>query len=93
MQDKHAKHIRDIRSCVEGVGIMGMMGNKGGVGIRFQMYNTTLCFINAHLAPHTKAVSKRNQNFHDIVQRTLFDGGAQYNPEAHEYAKFTILTF
>uniref|UniRef100_A0AC34EZC5 Inositol polyphosphate-related phosphatase domain-containing protein n=1 Tax=Panagrolaimus sp. ES5 TaxID=591445 RepID=A0AC34EZC5_9BILA len=42
-------------------------GNKGGVGISFDINNTPVCFINSHLAAGGE-LSKRNQDFREISQ-------------------------
>eukprot|EP00038_Savillea_parva_P013133 m.7413 g.7413 ORF g.7413 m.7413 type:complete len:468 (+) comp2444_c0_seq1:247-1650(+) len=52
-------------------GMMGF-GNKGGVGIRFDVDKTGMCFISSHFAAHQGAVDKRNQDFRDILQGMLF---------------------
>eukprot|EP01084_Bolivina_argentea_P147095 257407_1 len=38
------------RDCA--TGFLGIGGNKGGVGIRFNIYGTSICFICCHLAAH-----------------------------------------
>jgi len=85
VHERHRNHISDVRTATEGVGVLGMMGNKGGVAIRFNLYETSFCFINSHLAPHMDAVARRNQNYNDIVRRTNFNAGAKYSPEKHDF--------
>lgn len=45
-----------VASSSAGVGILGTMGNKGGVALRLQIMDTTLVFMNAHLAASAHAV-------------------------------------
>lgn len=47
-------------------------GNKGGVAIRIRLYDTTLCFVNSHLAAHQDEVQRRNQDYRDISDRINF---------------------
>jgi len=48
-------------------GIMGVVGNKGAVGVWMTFYNSTFCFVCAHLAAHRGAVQQRNENYRKIV--------------------------
>ena len=43
-------HVQGVQGCTAGVGILGMIGNKGGVSIRMQIYDSTICFVCSHLA-------------------------------------------
>lgn len=50
-----------------GLGTRGAtLGNKGGVGIAFDIGATTCIFVNAHLAAHQNNVAERNEHFCQI---------------------------
>ena len=51
---------------------MGVMGNKGGAALRFRLFDTTFCFLSAHLAAHRGAVTQRNSDFHAINSKMEF---------------------
>lgn len=72
VKESLADQVRDPRTSNLGVGIMGMMGNKGGVSIRFSVYDSTLCFVCSHLAAHRENVSGRNSDFKNILERSVF---------------------
>mmetsp|Transcript_6080 Transcript_6080/g.9507 ORF Transcript_6080/g.9507 Transcript_6080/m.9507 type:complete len:834 (+) Transcript_6080:210-2711(+) len=65
-----------IQSVNTPTGVMGM-GNKGGVSVRFQIYNSTFCFVCAHLAAHRDAVEARNSDYKSIMTKTAFRDDSQ----------------
>ena len=42
-------------------GFLGQWGNKGGVGMSMRINDTTICFINSHLAAGENELLRRNQ--------------------------------
>ena len=47
-------------------GAGNFFGNKGGVGIGFEVGNTRLGFVSTHFAAHYDKADARNENFHRI---------------------------
>uniref|UniRef100_A0A1I7ZW51 IPPc domain-containing protein n=1 Tax=Steinernema glaseri TaxID=37863 RepID=A0A1I7ZW51_9BILA len=52
-------------------------GNKGGVAIRMKINDTTICFINSHLAAGNE-LERRNQDYREISQLTFSDSSSIY---------------
>ena len=53
-------------------GLRGMSGNKGAVGIRLDYYDTSFCFLTAHLAAGHTNVEERNSDYRTIVSGLHF---------------------
>ncbi|KAL1201116.1 Type IV inositol polyphosphate 5-phosphatase 9 [Cardamine amara subsp. amara] len=64
-------------SCV-GCGIMGCLGNKGSVSVRFQLHETSFCFVCSHLASggRDRDGRQRNSNVNEILTRSSFPRGS-----------------
>jgi inositol polyphosphate 5-phosphatase INPP5B/F len=71
----HIRRVSFVQSQSVGVGVLGMGGNKGGVSVRVQFYDSTICFICSHLAAHRENVTGRNNDFANVLQKTSFDIG------------------
>lgn len=72
VKDELLPHVTDVRATSLGVGLMGMMGNKGGVAVRLSLYDSSLCFVCAHLAAHRENIAGRNSDFKNIIERSVF---------------------
>jgi len=72
VKDSLLSHVMDVRSTQLGVGLMGMMGNKGGVSVRLCFYDSSICFVCAHLAAHRENIIGRNSDYRSIIDRSYF---------------------
>ncbi|XP_035224469.1 synaptojanin-1-like [Stegodyphus dumicola] len=80
---KHAPFIKDVAVDVVKTGLRGAAGNKGGVSIRLMLYNTSMCFVCAHLAAGQSEVFERNANYEEITKKLNFPLGRTL--DSHEY--------
>ncbi|CAN0431374.1 unnamed protein product, partial [Phaeothamnion confervicola] len=65
-------NLSDVRTATVSAGALGVMGNKGAVGVRFDAWDTSLCFVCTHLAAHRENVRARNDNYHKIMRSMIF---------------------
>ncbi|CAM9717188.1 unnamed protein product [Ectocarpus sp. 4 AP-2014] len=78
------KQVSDVRSATVSAGMMGVMGNKGGVGIRLRLRDSSLCFVSSHLAAHRENIKARNENYQKILREMVFPplpGGEWRRPQ------------
>lgn len=80
VKSDHWEHVKEVRGATAGVGIMGMMGNKGGAAVRLRFYNSTLCFVCAHLAAHRENVVGRNADYVNILSKVQFESTDETAP-------------
>eukprot|EP00958_Prasinococcus_capsulatus_P018890 scaffold2261_cov405-Prasinococcus_capsulatus_cf.AAC.21 len=67
-------HTNHIEVLTIGCGALGFLGNKGAVCLRFSLYNTSLCFVCAHLSSGESHGTERRRDAEvaDILDRAVF---------------------
>ncbi|KAJ3256506.1 hypothetical protein HK103_005504 [Boothiomyces macroporosus] len=63
-----------IQLTPEKTGLRGMAANKGGIGLRMQVDDTTLAFVTAHFAAGQSQVDDRVNDYHTITSGLKFKG-------------------
>ncbi|XP_068087951.1 synaptojanin-2 isoform X2 [Hyperolius riggenbachi] len=79
----HMPFIRDLAVDTVKTGMGGKTGNKGAVGIRFQFYSTSFCFICSHFTAGQTQAKERNEDYKEITQKLSFPMGR--NIFSHDY--------
>lgn len=69
----HRPFVQNVSIVEAGTGFMRTGGNKGGVSCRFVMYDKRICCVSSHLAAHDYNLERRNQDFHDVIRKTVFE--------------------
>lgn len=64
--------ISDVRSSVVYTGWNGVTGNKGGIGLRFQIMDSSVCFICAHFHANRENLAARNADYFSILDNSIF---------------------
>ncbi|KAG9127885.1 inositol polyphosphate 5-phosphatase [Ceratobasidium sp. 392] len=65
-------YIRNVEAATKKTGLRGMSGNKGAVGIRLDYYDSSFCFVTAHLAAGHTNVEERNSDYRTIANGLSF---------------------
>lgn len=60
--------IRNLRVDTKATGKFQIFGNKGGIGCAFDLLETRLCFVSAHLAARTERVVERNNMLRQMLE-------------------------
>jgi len=69
IRSRYSSRVSQINSAVEGTGIVNLMGNKGGVGVSFNVGPLSFCFVDVHLAAHKHNLDARNTDLIQVVGR------------------------
>ncbi|EGX89638.1 inositol polyphosphate phosphatase [Cordyceps militaris CM01] len=64
--------IRNLQGAEVKRGMGGLHGNKGAIAVRFQVDDSSLCFVNCHLAAGQTQTSSRHNDIAAILDAPLF---------------------
>lgn len=70
---KHVHRLRSIKSGKTKTGLGGLHGNKGGIAVRLMVDDSSICFVNCHLAAGQNHVLNRNRDIETILQTPMLD--------------------
>lgn len=70
-----SKRIFKVETDKVKTGMGGTIGNKGGVVVKFNVDDTSFCFINCHLEPSVKNVEQRLNSLQEIHKRAFQQEG------------------
>ncbi|XP_035710948.1 type II inositol 1,4,5-trisphosphate 5-phosphatase isoform X3 [Folsomia candida] len=96
VKDHLRKDLKNESAEVCGTGLFKSMGNKGGVAVRFELHETSICFVNCHLAAHVEEYQRRNQDYQQITSRLFFylaDGDIKYVKDHDQVFMFGDLNY
>ncbi|KAG2498410.1 hypothetical protein HYH03_003669 [Edaphochlamys debaryana] len=65
--------VSDVRTAKQPTGVAGVATNKGGVAVSLRVWDTSLAFVNSHLAAHQDRTRARNHNYRDITRGLKLD--------------------
>jgi phosphatidylinositol-bisphosphatase len=82
------EHVRQLEfdQIKTGIGVgKGKMGNKGGMAVRFTLFDSQFCFITSHFAAGATKVENRNADYKAISSGLKFNvNGKELNLFDHE---------
>ncbi|XP_053680610.1 inositol polyphosphate 5-phosphatase K-like [Anopheles nili] len=82
---KHLLHLRQVETEYTRTGLGGIWGNKGAVSIRLNVYGSSICLVNAHLAAHDHMLEERINDYERIVQEQKFHVKTKETIFEHDY--------
>lgn len=83
-----APFVRDVRIARVRSGAFGATGNKGSVAVRFDLLQTSLCFVAVHFESGQEKAEQRIENLRDSLR--CFAGSNPQIPAAPEHDIFVL---
>ncbi|SPO25336.1 related to phosphatidylinositol phosphate phosphatase [Ustilago trichophora] len=83
IKEELVNDVRLVEAATRKTGLKGMSGNKGGVAIRMDYYDTSICFVTAHFAAGHSAYEERNADYWTITRGLSFARGKTIGSHDH----------
>lgn len=78
-------NVRNVEGATKKTGFRGMSGNKGGIAVRMDVFDTDLCVVGAHLAAGNTNVDERNGDYQSIARGIQFPRGRTIESHTHVF--------
>ncbi|KAJ1918185.1 hypothetical protein H4219_002742 [Mycoemilia scoparia] len=80
VRSQHKKEVHNVSVSQVKTGMGGLHGNKGGIGVRFTLYDTSFCFVVSHLAAgeSNSNIQARDKHCATIIRKIQFKS---FSPE------------
>ncbi len=85
IKEELVNDVRLVEAATRKTGLKGMSGNKGGVAIRMDYYDTSICFVTAHFAAGHSAYEERNADYWTITKGLSFARGKTIGSHDHVF--------
>ncbi|CAG8485344.1 14345_t:CDS:2 [Acaulospora colombiana] len=72
VKESERKHVKNIDIATKKTGLKGYHGNKGSIATRFTYDDSSMCFVNCHLAAGQTQITARNTDAANILDTTEF---------------------
>ncbi|CCG84880.1 protein of unknown function [Taphrina deformans PYCC 5710] len=82
---KFQNRIGNVEASSVKTGLKGRYGNKGAIVIRLVLDDTSMCFINCHLAAGQKNVMNRNNDIFSILDQAGLSASTERQPGNHVF--------
>lgn len=79
IRDAIMSRVHSVKSSVVKTGLGGLHGNKGGLVVRVLIDDSSLCFVNCHLAAGQSNILQRNADIETILQSQFLDPSENTN--------------
>ena len=82
VRDRELGNVKDARVVSLKTGFGGRMGNKGAIAASLTIDDTSIAFVNCHLAAGQRKVRHRSADLVDILDTAMFKSRSEQLPEA-----------